>query len=211
MHDLVCFAVGDDLEYKGSTTETFPAATITVLVRNCPRLEGLDILHELSGGSEDMLVDWFTTCTTLRALQCEVTGAEFTDRALIALAAHNPLLESVTIKAAPALLTDAGIAALVQFCPELCHISVAGGSSLTDDAIRAIAQHCPQLEDLQLPDSLGITEMALVHLLISCTALSNLRIQRACMTERIAKWLCKTLLQPRSVDITFVTVPPVSG
>ncbi len=91
---------------------------------------------------------------------------------MTALAAHCPLLESLTLGYVK--VTDVSICAVAQQCRSLRRLSVEGCSGVTDASMLALSENCPNLEDLNC--NCRATDVGLCAVLRKCHKLAVLDI-----------------------------------
>ena len=73
-------------------------------------------------------------------------------------------------------ITNAGVIALSQGCPELSKLDLCGCREITDAGVIALAQGCPELSDLNLRECDQITDEGVMALAQNCKQLSFLGV-----------------------------------
>jgi hypothetical protein len=73
-------------------------------------------------------------------------------------------------------VTDTGVVALAEHCPELTEINLGRCHDITDVAVAALARQCPRLRKVYL-DGCSVTDAALHSLAAGCIELTALTIE----------------------------------
>ena len=73
-------------------------------------------------------------------------------------------------------VTDTGVVALAEHCPELTEINLGRCHDITDVAVAALARQCPRLRKVYL-DGCSVTDAALHSIAAGCIELTALTIE----------------------------------
>jgi hypothetical protein len=114
------------------------------------------------------------SCETLQTLQFS-SCRSFGEDTIIAAATLCSQLYHLDLHSTT--LTNAGLRTITQTCRLLHHINIGCCDELSDAGIIALAQHCPQLKQLDVSE-LDLTDAAMTALASSCHLLRVLTIGR---------------------------------
>jgi hypothetical protein len=135
---------------RPSERATSQRGTATAIAQHCPRLRSLEI-----GGScvrrEHLTLDGMVaiarSCRSIQQLRF-YHNLWVDDIALTVLAPLLPHATHVCLNGT--VVSDGGIATLVEQCTRLSHLELMNVHGITDDAIRGLARGCPRLQTLCL-------------------------------------------------------------
>jgi hypothetical protein len=144
------------------------SAQLKALAARCPLLQELTA-HSATFDSDACRV-LASCCCELRCLQCPFND-RVTDLALLAIA-RNGILATLCVDGCR-LVTDAGLQAVVAYCPLLEDVSINVCIALTDVTLIAIGQHCRNLRVLSMK-SASVTHVGLTAVAAGCPLLQEL-------------------------------------
>ncbi|KAK9811566.1 hypothetical protein WJX72_006030 [[Myrmecia] bisecta] len=147
-------------------------------LRLVPLLPGFkDTLHEINlefaAGVTDGDLELLQGCD-LQVLNLNACQ-RLTDVGIAALVEQCPNLASVSLYW-NLNVTNLVLFALAATCPQLTHLNLSGCKRITDDGIRTVAKSCPRLMHVDLTRCLDVTDAGYICLARHCPELQELRM-----------------------------------
>ncbi len=128
---------------------------------------------------------------------------------LINVVKKNRRLTSLDLRGCDKL-TDDGVAAVAEHCPQLTSLYLSGCGNITDVGARALAEHCPQLTSLDLSLCKRITDIGVQAVAEHCPQLTNLYLY-GCkeITDVGVRAVAEHCPQLRSLNLSWCKVTDI--
>jgi len=141
-----------------------------------------DLLYAICKGTEQNLL--YLNLSDSQNFQRTQHRQWITDDVLETITALCPKLETLRLAHVCRSITDAGLIALSQRCPQLSYLNLSPDEEfmysvkqITDRGVIALSQGCPQLSFLNLEYRNQITDASVIALAQGCPKLSSLNIK----------------------------------
>eukprot|EP00899_Mesostigma_viride_P012544 jgi/Mesvir1/21290/Mv21683-RA.1 len=184
----------------GMATQSFST------LAHCTGLRSLNLAGCVDVG-DDLLTALAASCRELESL--DVSYCRVTDAGITEIALHCPGLKKLSARAlkhvtdtsieqvalccgqlkwldvATTNVTDAGVSAIAQRCPHLCHLALGQCAAVTDASMLVVAENCATLEELDVSGLLGITDASITAVAERCRQLKSLDLSEfSCVSNQ---------------------------
>lgn len=175
---------------------------MTYLAQQCnPKLDlkniYLDACHSLS---QDVLTHLMHRFTNIQFLGLDSTYV-VSDTMLQTIASCLKQLQMLRINRCIGRITDVGVAAVVQKCPDLFGLGIGGCWNITHQTLDTIVEYRPNLQKLSLQGSMHIADEHLQRYLVQLTALEELSLRECKVSDETIDILAQSLKRLLRVNL----------
>jgi hypothetical protein len=168
-----------------------------------PQLEVLS-LAGLTMLTDDGVKDFCTRCTMLNTINLNKCSQVSYDT-IQAIATSNKYLASISV--AHTYLTDSGLSALAHRLSRdrLTHFDISYCRDITDFGLIALAESCPQLKSINLAGLSRITDEGVKHITSKCWYLEYINLEDLFLLDDEVFWYNPTYDGRPAADATMLT------